>query len=171
MTWKTGAQVAIMNPGGVRVDLAAGDLSVARVYELQPFGNTLVTVTVSGNQLIQVLEDMADFTITNYGTRPGTHLLYVSGMSLSLDTSRARGSRVSDVRIRQPNGSLVPLSQEAKYTLAVNSFMAAGGDKNFTLAGLAGKYDTGYIDSEAMLAFVEGKKLANVSEERVRLAP
>jgi 5'-nucleotidase len=169
MSWKTGAQVAIMNPGGVRVDLAPGDLSVARVYELQPFGNTLVTLSVTGNQLAQVLEDMADFTITSYGTKPGTHFLYVSGMTLSLDTARAKGYRISDVRIRQADGSYAPLSAGEKYSLAVNNFMAAGGDKNFTLAGLPGKYDTGFIDSEAMLAYVEKKTLSNLTEERVKL--
>jgi len=170
MTWKTGAQVAVMNPGGVRVDLSPGELSVARVYELQPFGNTLVTVSVTGGELVQVLEDMADFTITSYGTKPGTHFLYVSGMTLSLDTAKARGSRVSQVSIRQAGGAYAPLSGGAKYNLVVNSFMAAGGDKNFTLAGLKDKYDTGFVDSEAMLSYVEGKTLSNIPEERVKLA-
>jgi 5'-nucleotidase / UDP-sugar diphosphatase len=170
MTWKTGAQVAIMNPGGVRVDLSPGELTVARVYELQPFGNTLVTVTVTGGELIRVLEDMADFTISSYGTKPGTNLLYVAGMRLTLNTGAQKGKRVSDVRIGQADGGFSALSPGGTYTLVVNSFMAAGGDKNPTLASLQGKYDTGYIDSEAMLAYVDGKTLSNLREERVRLA-
>ncbi len=168
MVWKTDAQVAIMNPGGVRTDLTPGDLTVARVYELQPFGNTLVTATVTGQQLVSVLEDMADFTVTGYGKDLATHHLYVSGVTLSLDAGEVKGKRITDVQVRQKDGAYAPLDPAARYTLVVNSFMAAGGDKNATLAGLAGKYDTGYIDSEAMLAYIEGKSLANLPEVRVK---
>ena len=167
MTWKTGAQVAVMNPGGVRTDLVAGDLSVAKVYELQPFGDTLVTLGVTGTQLLSILEDMADFTVTSYGKAPGTHHLYVSGMKLSLDVDEMKGRRISNAEVKQPGGAYAPLEPAATYSLVVNNFMAAGGDNNTTLASLSGKYDTGFIDSEAMLAYVNGKRLANLDEVRV----
>jgi 5'-nucleotidase / UDP-sugar diphosphatase len=169
MTWRTGAQVGMVNPGGVRVDLAPGDLTLARVYELQPFGDTLITVNVTGEELRRVLEDAADFTISSYGTRAGTHLLYVSGVILSLDTRAAKGKRVSDVRVKEAGGAYAPLTPLGTYSLVVNSFMAGGGDRNSTLAGLAGKYDTGHIDAEAFADYVGGKRLANVAEERVRI--
>ena len=51
-----------MNPGGVRTNLNPGLVSVAQVYELQPFGNTLVTLPLSGAELLRVIEDMCDFT-------------------------------------------------------------------------------------------------------------
>ncbi|HET6484819.1 MAG TPA: 5'-nucleotidase C-terminal domain-containing protein [Spirochaetia bacterium] len=168
MAWQTGAQVAIVNPGGVRTDLVPGELTVARVYELQPFGDTLVTVPVTGEELTRVLEDMADFTLGSYGTGRRIAHLYVSGLFLSLDASKPKGRRISNVRVREADGSYAALVSTRSYTLVVNSFMAAGGDRNTTLADLPGKYDTGYGDSEALLAYIDGKTLSNVPEERVR---
>ena len=168
MAWQTGAQVAIVNPGGVRTDLVPGELTVARVYELQPFGDTLVTVPVTGAQLTRVLEDMADFTVGSYGPGRSIAHLYVSGVLLSLDASQPKGRRVSNIRVRQKDGSYAPLVESQSYTLVVNSFMAGGGDRNTTLAELPGKYDTGYGDSEALLAYIDGKTLSNVTEVRVQ---
>ncbi len=168
MAWQTGAQVAIVNPGGVRTDLVPGELTVARVYELQPFGDTLVTLPVTGDDLIRVLDDMADFTLGSYGAGRSIAHLYVSGVLLSLDSTQPKGRRVSNVRVRQADGSFASLVPTQSYTLVVNSFMAAGGDRNTTLAGLPGKYDTGYGDSEALLAYIDGKTLSNAREVRVQ---
>ncbi len=49
MLAKTGARIAVMNPGGVRTNVNPGTITVAQVYELQPFGNTLVTVDLKGS--------------------------------------------------------------------------------------------------------------------------
>jgi 5'-nucleotidase len=170
MIWKTGADIAIMNPGGVRVDLDSGDISVAKVYELQPFANTLVTLDVSGEEVLKILEDMTDFCISSYSKAPETAYIYVSGMRLTLMVNNAKGSRVTDVMIKAKDGSWKPLDSKATYKLVVNNFVADGGDKNETLKAIpkARKYDTGYIDSEAMLDFVLGKTLKETKEERVK---
>lgn len=168
MRWKTGAQVAIMNPGGVRVDLPEGNLTVAQIYELQPFGNTLVTLNVSGADLIKVLEDMTDFCITSYGKDAGTAYAYVSGLRFTLMVSAAKGARVLNVQVEGADGAWAALDPAATYSLVVNNFMAGGGDKNFTLGALSDKYDTGFIDSEAMLDYVAGKELKNISESRIK---
>ncbi|OHE67778.1 MAG: hypothetical protein A2Z99_07705 [Treponema sp. GWB1_62_6] len=169
MIWKTGADIAIMNPGGVRVDLVAGDVSVAQVYELQPFANTLMTVDVSGAETIQILEDMVDFCVTTYTpNKPETAYVYVAGLKLTVDVKAAKGARVKDVVVGK-EGAYKPIDAAAKYKLVVNNFMGGGGDKNFTLEKIpaARKYDTGFIDSEAMLDYVMGKTLKNVGESRV----
>jgi 5'-nucleotidase len=127
-----------------------------------------VTAAVTGAQLVAALEDMADYTVSGYGKDLSTHHLYVSGVTLSLDADEARGRRITDVRVRQKDGSYAPLDPAGAYTLVMNSFMAAGGDKSTTLAGLEGKYDTGFIDSEAMLSYIEGKTLSNLPEKRIR---
>lgn len=170
MLWKTDADIAIMNPGGVRIDLEGGDISVAKVYELQPFGNTLVTLDVSGEEVQKILEDMADFCITSYAKTPETAYLYVSGLKLSLLVNNVKGSRVTDVLVKGKDGSWKSLDPHGTYKLVVNNFMADGGDKNITLGAIpkVRKYDTGFVDSEAMLDYVLGKTLSETKEERVK---
>ncbi|WP_304224019.1 bifunctional UDP-sugar hydrolase/5'-nucleotidase [Gracilinema caldarium] len=170
MIWKTGADIAIMNPGGVRVDLDSGEISVAKVYELQPFANTLVTIDVSGEEVKNILEDMADFTISSYAKAPETAYVYVSGLKLSLMVNNAKGARVTDVMVKAKDGSWKALDPKGTYKLVVNNFMADGGDKNTTLAAIpkGRKYDTGFVDSEVMLDYVLGKILSETKEERVK---
>jgi 5'-nucleotidase len=169
MRWKTKADVAIMNPGGVRIDLPAGDISVAQIYELQPFSNTLVTLAVTGQELVNILEDMADFCITSYSKNPETAYLYLSGVRLQLFVNNPKGSRISNVEVFG-DGSYKSLDPAGSYSLVVNNFMADGGDKNETLKSIskARKYDTGFVDSEVLLDYVLGKTLIERTEERVK---
>jgi 5'-nucleotidase len=170
MIWKTGADIAIMNPGGVRVDLVAGDVSVAQVYELQPFANTLMTMDLTGAEVVKVLDDMTDFCITTYNKTPETAYVYLAGARMTLLVNAAKGERVKDVQVQAKDGSWKPLDATATYKVVVNNFMGTGGDKNFTLGALPAsrRYDTGFIDSEAMLEYVMGKTLKNSGEERVK---
>ncbi len=172
MLWKTGADIAIMNPGGVRIDLPVGDLTVATVYELQPFGNTLVTMTMTGAEVIQALEDMVDFSVATYTPNTKeTAYVYVSGLTMTLKLKNARGDRVKDVVFVNNKGEKAPLDLKATYNVVVNNFMGSGGDKNFTLGAIPAsrKIDTGYIDSEAMLDWVTGKTMENIREKRVNI--
>jgi 5'-nucleotidase / UDP-sugar diphosphatase len=152
----TNAEVSIMNPGGVRTDLTQGPLTVAGMYELQPFGNTLVTVKLTGEKLVSALEDMIDFSLAK--TMDQNPLVYVAGIRMTINTSAAKGVRVSKVELETATG-LVPLDAQKEYLVVVNSFMASGGDKSDTLKAATGKYDTGYIDSEAFMTWFGGKTL------------
>jgi 5'-nucleotidase/UDP-sugar diphosphatase len=168
MIAKTGARIAVMNPGGVRTNLGSGPVSVAQVYELQPFGNTLVTLDLTGAGVVNVLEDMCDFTVSRYEKSRGTAYVYVAGLRFTLFVNAPKGRRVRNVEVRDTGGAYEPLETARVYKTAVNSFMASGGDKNDTLKEAPGKYDTGYVDSEATLEYLNGKTLVNRSEERVR---
>ncbi|MFA6505049.1 MAG: 5'-nucleotidase C-terminal domain-containing protein [Treponemataceae bacterium] len=170
MLWKTGADISIMNPGGVRIDMVAGDISVAQVYELQPFANTLMTIDLTGAEVVKALEDMTDFCITTYGKKPDTAYVYVAGVKMTLLVNEAVGARVKDVQVKKADGSYAAIDAAKKYKIVVNNFMGTGGDKNFTLGKVTAdrKYDTGFIDSEVMLDYVLGKTLNNSGEERVK---
>jgi 5'-nucleotidase len=168
MLFKTGARIAVMNPGGVRTNLNPGPLSVAQVYELQPFGNTLVTIDLSGTDVVKVLEDMTGYTISRYEKKPDTAFVYVAGVRFTLEVNAAKGQHVNDVQVQKADGAYEPLRPDGTYKVVVNSFMAAGGDMNNTLKAASGKVDTGFIDSEATLEYLQGKTLSNRGEERVR---
>ncbi|MFN3511200.1 MAG: bifunctional metallophosphatase/5'-nucleotidase, partial [Tsuneonella troitsensis] len=90
-TRPAGAQIALMNPGGVRSDLAAregGTVTYGDLYAVQPFGNTLVTMTYTGEQLLRILEEQ--FVNPN-----DENILSVSeGFTMTLDPARPAGQRV-----------------------------------------------------------------------------
>jgi 2',3'-cyclic-nucleotide 2'-phosphodiesterase (5'-nucleotidase family) len=126
---------AFTNSGGLRVDLNAGDITFGQVFEVMPFDNTLVTATVNGEQLKKVLEE---------GVGPGTKycggtllhgIIQVSGLKFDWDASQPLYNRVSNVRYY--DDTPVDLSPTATYTIAVNDFMASGGDDYPTLPTLS----------------------------------
>lgn len=114
----SGADVAITNGGGIRETIAAGDVTRGDVITVLPFGNIIVTVTLTGQEIVDTLE---------YGTSsyPGSSgkFPHVSGITYTIDPNNAKGERVIDVMI---NGVAVDLA--ATYNVATNDFMAAGGD-------------------------------------------
>jgi 2',3'-cyclic-nucleotide 2'-phosphodiesterase (5'-nucleotidase family) len=125
-----GAQIALMNPGGVRQDLTVADISggeqpgevtYGEAFEVQPFGNTLVTMDLTGEQLQRLLEQQAS----------NTRALLVFGVSEGLtftydpDPLVPVGSRIDDASVRL-NG--VPIAAGATYRVTTNSFLADGGD-------------------------------------------
>jgi len=169
MAWKAGAQVALNNPGGVRININQGPISVATVYELLPFANTLVTVPLKGSDLVKTIEDGADFQISRYGTDPNNAYIYVSGVRFNLELAKPKGQRVTGVQVNSPDGTWAPLDPEAVYKVVVNNFMAAGGDRYDALKEAPGKYDTGFNDAEVFMEYIKDKTLVNIPEQRIRV--
>lgn len=170
MRAKTGAKIAITNSGGIRIDIPEGPISVATVYELIPFGNTLVTMNITGADLKKALEQALGYALERYGATPATNpFFYVSGIKLSLDLKAVAGSRIAGIKVLQDDGGYADIDSSRAYSLVVNNFMAAGGDRYDILKTLPGKVDTGFVDAEALLEFLTGKSLTN-PESRMSLA-
>ena len=121
-TREEGAVVALMNPGGVRADLGAGEITYEEAFTVQPFGNLLTTITLTGAQLDCVLEQQF---VVGRVLQPSASLTYtrVNGAPAGTPTDLCSGQRVSNVEI---DG--VPLDPAASYRVTVNSFLADGGD-------------------------------------------
>ena len=129
-----GAQIALMNPGGVRADLTfapnptiptdqPGTVTFGEAFTVQPFGNLLVTMDLTGAQLEQVLEQQA------IQGRPGGRDVLILGISRGLQFSYCEscpfGARIDPASITL-NGT--PVDPAATYRVTVNSFLADGGD-------------------------------------------
>jgi 5'-nucleotidase len=139
--WSTsanGAQIAFMNPGGVRSDLkyaASGDegdgvVTFGEAFTFQPFGNSLITYPMTGAQIISVLEEQCQ---PAGSSRPFLHLGVSAGFTYDLSTTIVAGDCTSvTVSNVQLNG--VTLNPTATYSVTVNNFLADGGD-NFTTFG------------------------------------
>ena len=154
------ADVAIQNGGGVRVDIAAGDLTIADAFNLLPFSNTLVTLEMTGQQIVDVLEEALRNTLDNGGSS-GSYP-YASGLRYDIDASAAFGSRVSNVEINSrvaDSWSAIDLS--ATYNVVTNDFIASGRDgyETFGTVFSAGlfvdtftEYAQGFIDYVELLS-------------------
>jgi 5'-nucleotidase len=115
-----GAQIAFMNPFGIRRSLNAaadGSVSFGDLYAVQPFGNELVTISLTGAQLKAVLEQGFD------AEGPEQVLTPSEGFAYSYDRSRAVGDRITAMTL---NGAAIDLANDYRVTVA--NFLANGGD-------------------------------------------
>jgi len=129
------AVVAFMNPGGIRADFtyagsAAGEgdgnVTYGEAFTVQPFGNSLVTMTLSGAQIETLLEQQ----FQGCGTQTANRVLQVSaGFTYEWSASAAACDKVDPATIKI-NG--VTVDPAANYRVTVNSFLADGGD-NFAV--------------------------------------
>jgi 5'-nucleotidase len=115
---ETGAQIALMNPGGIRANLKAGQLTFGDLFAVQPFDNGLVKMTLTGDQLKQILEQQFAADPKN------DKILQVSGLKETYDRSAAAGSRITALTLADGTA----IDPAASYTVAANSFLATGGD-------------------------------------------
>lgn len=155
-----GAQIALMNPFGVRRSIAPGaDYSVTfgDIYAVQPFNNDLFTLTYSGAELKAILEQGFD------GSGPEQILTPSAGFAYSYDRSRPVGDRIVAMTL---GGK--PIDPAGRYRVTVSNFLANGGD---TFTGFtAGRDRTlGPSDIVAFEAWLQAKPpRAAPSEERTK---
>ncbi len=127
-----GAQIAFMNPGGLRADLAEGEITFGEAFTFQPFNNILYTVSMTGAQIIDVLEEQCQ---PLGSSRPFLHLGVSSGFTYDLSTTITDGDctaiSVTNVEL---NGAA--LDAGTAYNVTVNGFLADGGDNFVTFADL-----------------------------------
>lgn len=125
---RDGAQIALMNSGGIRSDLVPGPdglIRYAQLFELQPFGNGLVVQTLTGEQLKQVLEQQ--FASGSNTAQKPNMLSPSAGFDFAYDLGRPAGHHILSMDL---DGR--PIEPAASYRIVTNSFMASGGD-NFTV--------------------------------------
>ena len=148
-TRAVGADVALMNPGGVRADLAAGDITYEEAFTVQPFGNLLTTITLTGAQLDCVLEQQYALPRVTV-LQPSSTLTYTVSTSAPAGTvaDPCSGQKVSNVRIGG-----VPLDPAASYQVTVNNFLADGGD-GFSQLRLGTDRVLGIDDLEALIDYL-----------------
>jgi 5'-nucleotidase len=148
-TQAAGAQVALMNPGGIRAALtipADGLIRYEHLFSVQPFYNNLVTMTLSGAQLLQLLEQQWA------GRSDGGRVLHVSkGFGYTWDATRPIGQRVVPGSVRL-NGQ--PLDPAASLRVTVNGFLAGGGD-SFPVLKEGRDRVTGIMDVDALELYVK----------------
>ncbi len=145
MRTSTGADVALMNGGGIRANklYAAGSTLTRRdVLAELPFGNVVVVVELSGADLKAALENGVSAVEAGAGRFP-----HVSGLTVVADVSKPAGSRIVAVEV---GGA--PLDPARTYTVATNDYMARGGDDYTALR--RGDYVVGPRDGKLLASVV-----------------
>jgi 5'-nucleotidase len=115
---ETGAQIGLMNPGGIRANIDAGETTFGDLFAVQPFDNGLVKMTLTGAQLKAILEQQFG------ATAAADKILQVSGIKETYDRTRAQGDRITALTLADGT----PIDPATSYTVAANSFLATGGD-------------------------------------------
>ena len=138
MMEETGADLALVNAGGVRDSLPAGKLNYKDILQVQPFGNTIVVVDLTGAEVLAYLNSAAKMSAGS-GAFPQT-----AGVRMRVATGV-----VQDVQI-QGN----PLDPKRSYRMAVNNFVASGGDGYPKLTTHRSYVDTGFVDADILRNFI-----------------
>ncbi|WP_409295065.1 bifunctional 2',3'-cyclic-nucleotide 2'-phosphodiesterase/3'-nucleotidase [Peribacillus sp. SCS-26] len=137
-----GTDFAFMNPGGIRADLPQGTITYADLAKIQPFGNVLVQLKLTGAEIKTLLQQQ--WVIDG---SPKT--LQISGLKYTADFKKPVAERV--VELTKSDGT--PISDTAVYNVVVNDFMAGGGDNYTVLKGKERVY--GPVDLEAFVSYIQ----------------
>ena len=153
--------IAVMNNGGIRTDLRAGPVTWGDVYEVQPFANRLVAVTLPGRALRKYLEAL----VAGRGIR-----YHVSGVTLTFDPAAPAGSRLREVTMNDGR----PLDDRRRYRLVMTDFLVAGGD-GAALGPEAVVDELGVIDLDVLVNHLRaqrgGQLMPTPSQRAARIRP
>ena len=147
MMQKARADLAIMNSGGVRDSLPAGKLTYKDVLKVQPFGNMVAVVELTGAELWAYLQ-----------------------AAMKMSPGSGAFPQFAGVRLVSEGGKLVsasvrgaPIAPTQTYRLALNNFQASGGDGYPKLSTHPGYVNTGFVDADVMREYL-GKHLVKVAD-------
>ncbi|MFT8331456.1 ExeM/NucH family extracellular endonuclease [Bifidobacterium psychraerophilum] len=145
-----GAEIGIVNPGGLRDELYKGDITYAEANAVLPFLNNLWTTTLSGSQFKDVLEEQWQLDAKgNVPSRPYLQLGVSKNVSYTYDPDAAQGSHITSITI---NGKAIDMN--AQYRIGSFSFLLQGGDNFRTLAKGKDTRDSGLVDRDAWISYI-----------------
>ncbi len=144
-----GTDFAFINPGGIRTDISAGEVTWGDLYSVQPFNNNLVKMELSGQQIYELLNQQI-FPIQTSPTQIYRGMLQVSGLTYTWDANLPEGKRIVGV---YKDGK--PIDKAKPYTITVTSFLAEGGDE-FSVFKQGKNKTAGPGDLEALITYIQG---------------
>ncbi|MDO6783141.1 NAD nucleotidase [Neptunomonas phycophila] len=151
------SDIAIQNAGGVRTDIAMGDITIGDAYTLLPFANTLSELSMTGAEIIAVLEDAYDYALSPDGST-GAYP-YASGLRWDVDSSQTKGNRFTNVQVKLKNETVWRAIDETEtYTVVTNNYIAQGRDgyDTFGVISAQGRVVDTFLDyAQSFVDYVE----------------
>ena len=147
----TGAQFAFMNIGGIRDDIKdAGPITWGELFAIQPFGNDIVTLNITGEQVRTLLNQQF--------AADRNRIMQISGLKYTWSNNLPLGQKVIDIYL--PDGSKI--DPTAVYNVAVNNFMADGGD-GFVVLKEGKNRVTRSSDLDALVEYIKSFNGSSIS--------
>lgn len=143
-----GAQLALVNATGVRVSLPAGAILYKDAFAMMPFGNNLLVITLTGEQLKEALEQQFAIPLRPGRTKPAV-VAPSDGFTYSVDLSKPEGRRVSEMRLKGKR-----IAADGRYRVVVNNYLASGGDGISAFTKGTDVTDREIIDLDALVAWI-----------------
>lgn len=166
---KGGAVIAFMNPGGIRAHLppnpsASKDVTYGDAFTVQPFGNSLVVLSVTGAQIKTMLEQQFE----NPAAGQNRILQVSKGFTYTWDAKKPKGEKVLEVSL---NGTA--LDPAKAYRITVNNFLADGGD-NFAVLKEGKDRVGGEVDLDALQQYLlaqakAGSPVGMTARDRIKV--
>ena len=162
--------VAITNGGGIRAAIEPGDVTKKDINTVLPFGNTVVTIYITGEELLEVLE-ASTYSLPVGGFPQVAGINYTISTAVAYDAnaetypaSTYYGPKsINRVTINSINGK--EFKADDTYAVVTNDFSAAGGDTYYAFKAATAKFDTGVPLDEAVMEYVT-KELKGVIGEQ-----
>ncbi len=182
----SGADIALVNGGGIRADISAGEITYGDILSVHPYGNTLCVAEATGQEILDALEMASRFCLPNandgenaVGENGG--FLQVSGLTYTIDTSvestvetDEQGNflscgavrRVKDVMVLGEDGGYTALVPDKVYTVASHNYLIKqGGDGLTMFTDNALTTDEGMIDYEILMTYLMDGLNGTVGDE------
>nr|WP_307775101.1 bifunctional UDP-sugar hydrolase/5'-nucleotidase [uncultured Cetobacterium sp.] len=160
MIWKTGADVAITNGGGIRASINPGEVTVGDVISVLPFGNYVITKEITGANLQKAVEH----GLREYPNSLGG-MAQIAGMTVKFNVKNPAYRRVLEIKVGDKK-----LDPNKVYTVATNDFMAAGGDGYSSLATGKEVAHYGGLD-EVLIEYIQQVGIEGRETVKPRLLP
>ena len=138
----TGVDVALTTPSWVRGDIDGGPIDWGALFRVQPFGNRLMKVMLTGRQIVALLNQQ-------WAIEDHPRVLHISGIRYRWDATKAPNDRVLEVT---KDGK--PIVADKRYSVVLNEYLAEGGDA-FTLLRDVPRQATGMLDVDALERYVK----------------
>ncbi|WP_102264517.1 bifunctional metallophosphatase/5'-nucleotidase [Mesobacillus jeotgali] len=155
--------IALQNGGGIRESIDTGEITLAEVLTVMPFGNSLAIMQLTGAEIKEALEHSVK-------EAPGTSggFLQVAGLKFTYNSTLPVGQRVQSIEVKEDGVNYVSLDPNKTYAVATNTFTAKGGDGYdvFAKAYNEGRVsEPGYVDWEVFTEYVSQQEEQTVSPE------
>lgn len=164
---KLGTDVTFLNAGGIRKDLSKGSITVNDIWEINPFGNTIVTFVLSGKALKQMIKNNIKSYVKEIDEKVSSDMIIVSGLKVVYDSKKVLEG--SDDFILQLKINDEDIDDSKNYTVSTNNYVGSQIKKYFgDIPENIVIYDTNIIDRDLLIEAVEEQKSINsVLEKRI----
>ena len=184
-----GADIALVNGGGIRADIPAGDITYGELIAVHPYGNTLCVAEATGQEILDALEmgsrsAAAETDDGKNAVGENGGFLQVSGLRYTIDTSIpstvevdeagmflscGENRRVRDVQVLQTDGSYAPLRSDKTYTLASHNYLIKnGGDGLDMFMDNTLTVNEGMLDYQVLITYITDHLGGTVGSEYAR---